>query len=66
MSDVQVIMIVRCFNMNVKSLESKIHEFFSEVNVDTQITDSSGKQHFPREWFSAPLHVIEEAIRLIN
>jgi len=65
MSDVQVVITVRCFNMNVKNLESNIHRFFSEVNVATQINDRTGKQRFPREWFSAPLPVIEETIRLI-
>lgn len=65
MNDVHVIMTARCFNMNVKNLESNIHRFFGEVNIATQITDGAGKQHFPREWFSAPLPVIEESIRLM-
>ncbi len=65
MSDVQIITTVRCFNMNVKKLESNIHRFFSDVNINTTIIDGDGRQHSPREWFSAPLAVIEEAIRLI-
>jgi len=65
MAEVQIVTLFRCFNLHVKDLESKIHTFFRDVNVEFEIRDNNGKLHKPREWFTAPLNVIEEAIQLI-
>lgn len=65
MSDVEVILTVRCFNMNVRYLETSVHEFFSDVTVSFEVTDKEGGIHCPHEWCVAPLPIIEEAIRLI-
>jgi hypothetical protein len=65
MSDVRVDLAVRCFNLNVQKLESTIHSFFKDVNVAFEVYDSEGNKHFPKEWFIAPLPVIEEVIQLI-
>lgn len=64
-SNVEIVLTVRCFNLNVKYLETSIHEFFKEVNVALDVTDKSGKIHKPREWFFAPLEIVEEAIKLV-
>jgi len=42
-----------------------LHKFFGKVCLDIGIFDSEGKGYFSREWFTAPLDVIEEAIGLI-
>lgn len=65
MSEVHVELAVRCFNLNVPSLESAIHAFFKDVNCSFEVTDAEGNKHYPREWFIAPLDVIQETIRLI-
>lgn len=65
MSDVKIELAVRCYNMNVPNLESAIHAFFSKVNVAFEVYDSNGEKHYPREWFVAPLSVIQEVIKLI-
>lgn len=65
MSEVLVVLTVRCYNMDTRYLETAIHEFFGEVNVAFEVKDSSGVVHFPREWFTAPLDAITEAIKLI-
>ena len=65
MSEVEVILTVRCYNLNVLYLESNIHSFFGAVNVKFEVKDDQGAIHQPREWFTAPLDVIEETIRLI-
>ncbi|MDR7239661.1 GIY-YIG nuclease family protein [Neobacillus drentensis] len=65
MSPVELLLTVRCFNLDVKYLETSIHEFFNEVNVTFEVTDRQGKIHKPREWFVAPLEIIEEAIQLV-
>ena len=65
MSEVKVELVVRCFNLNVRVLEGTIHHFFGKVNVNFEVYDREGHKHYPREWFIAPLEVIQEAIQLI-
>lgn len=65
MSEVKVELAVRCFNLNVRALESTIHQFFGKVNVNFEVFDRDGNKHYPREWFIAPLEIIQEAIKLI-
>jgi hypothetical protein len=35
------------------------------VNVEFEVYDKDGNKHYPREWFIAPLSVIQEVIQLI-
>ncbi|WP_278906894.1 GIY-YIG nuclease family protein [Faecalitalea cylindroides] len=65
MNDVEVILTVRCYNLDVLYLEQSIHSFFSNVNVCFEVLDDKGKKHYPKEWFTVPLNIIEEAIPLI-
>ena len=65
MSDVEVILTARCYNLDVPYLEANIHRFFSGSNLQLEIRDNKGILHYPREWFIVPLSVVEEAIQLI-
>lgn len=65
MSEVIIIEQARCYNMSVRGLEDTIHKVFGESNVDITIKDHDGNTHHPKEWFSVPLDVIEQAITLI-
>jgi len=65
MSDVEIILTARCYNINVPYLEANIHRFFESCNIYLEIIDSQGVMHYPREWFVVPIPIIEEAIRLI-
>ena len=65
MSDVEIVLTARCYNLDVPYLESAIHRFFSDVNVYFEVQDDKGDLHYPKEWFQAPIRVIEEAIQLI-
>lgn len=56
---------VRCYNLDVPYLEASIHSFFSNVNVYFEVRDDEGIMHYPKEWFTVPLNIIEEAIPLI-
>ncbi len=55
----------KCFNMNPNKLEQLLHTFFGNSCLELDIFDKKGKRHTPREWFIAPLSVIEQAIQLI-
>ena len=65
MNDVEVVLTVRCYNLDVPYLEASIHNFFSNVNVYFEVRDDEGIMHYPKEWFTVPLNIIEEAIPLI-
>lgn len=65
MSDVEVVLTVRCYNLNVPYLEDAIHSFFRDVNVYFEVKDDQGIIHYPKEWFQVPLNIVEEAINLI-
>lgn len=65
MNDVEVVLTVRCYNLDVPYLEASIHSFFSNVNVYFEVCDDEGVMHYPKEWFTVPLNIIEEAIPLI-
>lgn len=64
MAPVEIVSVYECFNMNTHTFEKLLHNFFGEscLNVDVF---GARKRYSPREWFIAPLHVIEKAIRLI-
>lgn len=65
MNDVEVVLTVRCYNLDVPYLEASIHSFFSNVNVYFEVRDDEGIMHYPKEWFTVPLNIIKEAIPLI-
>ena len=65
MADVKIIMTFKCFNMNTHKLEQLLHTFFGKACLSIDIFDKNANRHTPREWFIAPLNIIEQAIELI-
>lgn len=65
MADVRIIMTFKCFNMNTHKLEQLLHTFFGKACLSIDIFDKNGNRHMPREWFIAPLNIIEQAVELI-
>jgi len=65
MAPVSLITYFECYNFNSNKLENLLHKFFSESCLDIDIYDNEGAKHKPREWFVAPLHIIEKVIELI-
>jgi hypothetical protein len=65
MSDVEVILTARCYNLDVPYLEANIHRFFGGSNLQLEIRDNQGVLHYPREWFVVPISIVEETIQLI-
>ena len=55
----------QCFNMNPQKLEQLLHNFFGNSCLEIDVFDEKGIRHTPREWFIAPIEVIEQAIGLI-
>ena len=65
MAPVHVVETFECFNLNPQKLELLLHRFFGKVCLEVDVFDKAGKRYTPREWFIAPLPVVEEAIELI-
>jgi hypothetical protein len=65
MADVKTVAAYEVYNVNPHKLEQLIHKFFGNSCLDIEIFDGNGKLYKPKEWFIAPLEVIEEAIDLI-
>lgn len=64
MADVHLISKVICYNLDAYKFEQLMHTFFAEVCLDIEVADKNGVKTKPREWFVAPLDVIEQAIDL--
>lgn len=65
MAPVSIISTYRCFNMNPQRFERLVHRFFSDSCLDIEITDSTGNNYTPKEWFIAPIMIIDRVIELI-
>ena len=55
----------KCYNMNSQKMEQLLHNFFGNSCLEIDVFDKRGKRHSPREWFIAPIEVIEQAIELL-
>ncbi|UAA84488.1 GIY-YIG nuclease family protein [Acinetobacter baumannii] len=65
MADVEVIAEYQAFNINPQKFEYYLHAFFGESCLDLLVADKQGKNHQPKEWFIAPLQVIQQAVELL-
>lgn len=65
MAQVRIISVYETYNMNTQKFEQLIHRFFGKVCLNIDIYGNDGKRYTPREWFIAPLNVIEQAIEFI-
>lgn len=65
MAPVEYIAGWKCYNMNTQKFEQLIHNFFGSSCLEIDVFDEKGKRHTPREWFIAPLEIIEQTIALI-
>jgi hypothetical protein len=65
MAEVRIVMAFKCYNMNPQKLEQLLHNFFGTSCLNIDVFDKSGNRHTPREWFIAPLGIIEQAIQLM-
>ena len=65
MAPVSLVSAYETYNMNPYKLEQLLHRFFGNACLDIDIQGNDGQVHRPREWFIAPIDVIESAIELI-
>ncbi len=65
MAPVKIVASWKCYNMNTQKLEQLLHNFFGNACLNIDIYDEKKQRHAPREWFIAPIEIIEQAIELI-
>lgn len=65
MAPVSEIASYQCFNLNPQKLELLLHTFFASVCLNVDVFGGDGQRYTPREWFVAPLQVINQAIELL-
>jgi hypothetical protein len=65
MAPVRIVSVYETYNMNTQKFEQLLHRFFGNVCLNVDIFGNDGKRYTPREWFIAPLGIIEKTIELI-
>jgi hypothetical protein len=65
MAEVRIVMTWKCYNLNPQKLEQLLHNFFGRACLNIDVFDKAGNRHTPREWFIAPLDVVEQAVNWI-
>jgi hypothetical protein len=65
LANVELVAEYKVFNANTQKFELLLHTFFAESCLNMDVFDSAGKRHSPREWFVAPLHIIDAVIQLL-
>ena len=66
LADVEIVATYKLGNINRSKLENLLHRFFGAARLDLEIADRFGNPVKPREWFLAPLPVIDEVVRRIR
>ncbi len=65
MAPVKILSSFECYNFKPRKLEQLLHNFFGSACLNFDIFDKKGGRHSPREWFIAPLSIIEKVVPLI-
>lgn len=65
MAPVKIVSTFECYNFNPQKLEQLLHNFFGTACLNVDVFDANNKRYTPREWFIAPLEIIEKSIELI-
>lgn len=65
MAPVKIVTTFQCYNMNPQKLEQLLHNFFGASCLNVDVFDNDGNRHTPREWFIAPIEVIEQVVEMI-
>ena len=66
LAGVEVVATYKLHNLNRVKMESIFHRLFGAAQIDITIEDRFGHPVKPREWFLVPLHVIDQAVEMIQ
>lgn len=63
--EVIVVRTYKCLNIQSYNIEQTIQNFFNSVRLNVKLYDREHNVYEPKEWFTVPIDIIEEAISLI-
>ena len=63
---VEIVSVTSIYGYQVNKIENIIQSFFAYKKLDIEIADKEGYLAKPQEWFSVPLDLIHEAIKLLS
>ena len=63
---IKIISVTSIYGYQVNKIENIIQSFFSSNRLDIEIADKDGYLAKPKEWFSVPLDLIHESIKLLS
>jgi hypothetical protein len=66
MAPVEIVAEYRTYNLKTSALEHLLHIVFGSVRLDVGQVGKDGNRYKAKEWFVAPLAVINQAIHLIS
>lgn len=66
LADVEVVATYKLFNINRSKLESVLHRVFAPARLDLEMPDRFGRPVRAREWFLAPLSVIDDVVAKVR
>lgn len=66
MAEVKIISSYKVAGIKPNYFENLIHRLFGHVQLKLDITDQKGKGYTPKEWYSVPHDVIDDALKLIE
>lgn len=62
MAKVKVERVWRTYNLNTLKLETLIHQFFNQLQLQVRVKDTQGVMHKPEEWYIVPLPLIDQVV----
>ncbi len=65
MAEVKIVASYKTYNMNTQKFEQLLHQLFENSCLDISIMGNDEVTHNPREWFTAPLSAIKQAVELL-
>lgn len=66
MADVKIISSYKVAGIKPNYFENLVHRLFSHVQLKLNITDKKNNIYTPKEWYSVPHDVIDDALKLIE
>lgn len=63
--EVIVVRTYKCLNIKSYNIEQTIQSFFNSVRLSVKLYDRANNVFEPKEWFTVPLDIIDEAISLM-
>jgi len=65
MAPVAIVTAYQCYNFSPQKLEHLLHAFFGSACLQIEIVDTKGQRCQPKEWFIAPLEIVNATVQLL-